>query len=133
MSIMQMISEHPDVAGHDNEALSLAVRHMMYCAAICNSCADACGAEDDSAERMDCIRRCMDCADVCTTGYRIGSRRTGDNEAVLKAFLEVCAQACEACAEHCEMHDDAHCRRCATMCRECAEDCRKAAASITPS
>ena len=132
MSIKEMIAEHPDVAGNDNAALTEAVRHAMYCAAICNSCADACTAEDDAADRYNCIRKCMDCADICLATTRVASRRSGENEAVLKALLEMCAQACDACAEHCEMHDDPHCARCAKMCRECAEDCRRAAASITP-
>lgn len=124
MSIKEMINEHPDVAGHLNEPLAEAVKHAMYCAAICNSCADACGAEE--GDRRDCIRSCMDCADVCTATYRVSSRRTGRNVIVLRNMLEVCASTCEACAEHCAMHDDAHCNRCEKMCRECAADCRKA-------
>ena len=43
MSIEKMIAEHPDVvrSGNYNESLGRAVKHAMYCAAICNSCADA--------------------------------------------------------------------------------------------
>lgn len=126
MSIKEMIAEHPDVAGHENDILSDAVRHAMYCAAICNSCADACMAEKNAAERAQCIRLCNDCSDICTTTYRVGSRRTGSNEAIIRSTLALCADACDACAEMCEMHDDAHCKRCAKMCRECAQDCRKA-------
>ena len=124
MSIKEMISEHPDVAGHLNEPLAEAVKHAMYCAAICNSCADACGAE--SMDMRDCIRKCMDCSDVCTATYRVATRRTGGNEPVLRAMLEMCVKACEECASECEKHDNAHCERCARMCRECAEDCKKA-------
>ena len=130
MSIKEMIAEHPDVAGHDNEYLGEAVRHAMYCAAICNSCADACAAEADVADRRECIRKCSDCADICAATARVAARRTGRNEAILKQMLEMCAAACDACAEHCEMHDDAHCKRCARMCRECAADCRKAAENL---
>src|SRR3546814_2852157 len=57
MSIAQMIAAHPDVAGKLNEPLALAVRHAMFCSAICTSCADAC-----IAEKMDlrqCIRACL--------------------------------------------------------------------------
>ncbi|MCK0167164.1 four-helix bundle copper-binding protein [Jannaschia sp. S6380] len=128
MSIKEMIAEHPEVAGHDNEYLGDAVRHAMYCAAICNSCADACAAEEEA--RGACIRLCADCSDICTATYRVGSRRTGRNEAVIRSMLELCAQACDACADMCEQHDDAHCRRCAKMCRECAADCRKAAQNL---
>ena len=130
MSIKEMIAEHPDVAGNENEALGQAVRYAMYCAAITNSCADACAAEPDAGERGPCIRLCLDASDACTAAYRMGSRRTGSNEAVLKATLELCVMACEECAKMCEMHDDAHCRRCATMCRETIEDCRKAIATF---
>ena len=70
MSIEKMIQEHPDVAasGDHNETLGLAVRHAMYCAAICNSCADAC-----SAEEMD-MRRASACAWIARTYAR---RHTG--------------------------------------------------------
>lgn len=130
MSIQSMIAEHPDVAGNENEALGLAVRHAMYAAAITNSCADACAAEPDVAERRDCIRMCSDTSDICTATYRVASRRTGSNEALLKSMLSLCVEACEACAGMCGHHDDDHCRRCAKMCRECAEDCRKAMTTI---
>ncbi|SFG55305.1 protein of unknown function [Palleronia marisminoris] len=130
MSIKEMIAEHPDVAGHENDILGDAVRHAMYCAAICNSCADACMAEKDAAERAQCIRLCNDCSDICTMTYRVASRRTGSNEAIIRSALQLCAEACDACAEMCEMHEDAHCKRCAKMCRECARDCRKAADNL---
>ena len=44
MSIKEMIREHPQVGSDYNEQLAEAVKHAMYCAAICNSCADACSA-----------------------------------------------------------------------------------------
>jgi len=124
MSIQEMISEHPDVAGNDNETLTEAVRHAMVCAAICNSCADACSAEEMDMRR--CIRLCMDCADVCTMVYRVASRRTDENRQLIRSVLAVCIEACQICEEECARHDHAHCRRCAQMCRECADDCRQA-------
>ncbi len=124
MSIEAMIAEHPQVRGDENAELGLAVKHAMYCAAICNSCADACVAEDMDMAR--CIRLCMDCADVCTATYRVASRRTDHNRQLIRTMLAVCIEACETCAEECERHDHAHCRRCAQMCRECARDCRAA-------
>ena len=130
MSVIEMISDHPDVDGHLNEKLATAVRHAMYCAAICNSCADACLAEEDVASRRDCIRKCLDCADICAATTRVASRRAGENVAVLRAMLEMCATACETCAEMCSHHDDEHCKRCAKMCRECAADCRTAAQNL---
>ena len=124
MSIKEMIKEHPDVGADYTEELGEAVKHAMYCAAICNSCADAC-----SAEEMDmraCIRVCSDCSDVCTALYRVASRRTAGNVPVIEATLQACITACRVCAEECEKHDNAHCRRCAKMCRECLEDCERA-------
>ena len=124
MSIAKMIAAHPDVAGSLNEPLALAVRHAMFCAAICNSCADAC-----SAEKMDmrqCIRTCMDCADICDATFKVAMRRTGSNELLLQEMLQLCVTACDICAEECAKHDNDHCRRCAEMCRECARDCRAA-------
>ena len=124
MSIMEMIKEHPDVGADFNEQLGKAIRHAMYCAAITNSCADAC-----SAEQMDmraCIRRCSDCSDVCTAFYRVATRRTAGDVGVIKSLLEACITACKVCAEECARHDNAHCRRCAQMCRECLDDCTKA-------
>lgn len=130
MSIEAMISEHPDVAGSGryNEPLALAVKHAMYCAAICNSCADAC-----LAEKMDmsqCIRLCLDCSDVCEATYRVATRRTGSNVEVIRSLLETCIRTCEICEAECAKHDDDHCRRCARMCRECADDCRRALESL---
>ena len=124
MSITEMIKEHPDVGADWNERLGEAVRHTMHCAAICNSCADAC-----SAEEMDmaaCIRTCIDCADICTATMRVAMRRTAGNVAVIEAQLRACITACEQCADECARHDTAHCRRCAQICRECAEDCLRA-------
>ena len=86
MSIRKMIALHPDVQGHHvNQPLGDAVHHLMYCAKMCLSCADAC-----SAEKMDmtqCIRSCLDCADVCEAACRVALRRTGSNEEVLRDVL----------------------------------------------
>lgn len=122
MSIEKMISEHPDVRGDFNASLALAVKHAMDCAAICNSCADACSGEEMEMRR--CIRLCSDCADVCTATYRIATRRTDENRQLIRTMLAACIEACETCAEECGRHDHAHCRRCAVMCQECARDCR---------
>ena len=128
MSIRKMIALHPDTQGHINQPLGDAVHHAMYCAKMCLSCADAC-----AAEKMDltqCIRVCSDCADMCEATARLGARRTGTNDEVLKETLELCARVCDWCAIECDKHDHEHCRLCAQICRECAEDCRKAALSI---
>ena len=124
MSIAKMIAAHPDVAGNLNEPLALAVRHAMFCAAICTSCADACVAEE--MDMRQCVRSCLDCADVCDMVMKVATRRTGSNEVVLREALQLCITTCDLCAEECAKHDNDHCRRCAEMCRECARDCRAA-------
>lgn len=124
MSIAEMIKSHPDVAGNLNEPLALAVRHAMFCSAICTSCADACGAE--KMDMRQCIRLCLDCADVCEATRKLGTRRTGSNELLLEEMLQLCVTACDLCAEECARHDNDHCRRCAEMCRECSRDCKAA-------
>jgi hypothetical protein len=124
MSIAKMISAHPDVAGNLNEPLALAVRHAMFCSAICTSCADACAAE--KMDMAQCIRTCLDCADVCTATFRLAARRTGNNDVLLEEMLQTCITACDICAEECARHEHEHCRICAEMCRECARDCRAA-------
>ena len=124
MSIAEMIADHPQVRGDEDPLLGQAVRHALFCAAICNSCADACSAED--GDMSQCIRSCSDCSDICTATYRTASRRTAGNVKLIENMFALCIEACERCAEECEKHDNAHCKRCATMCRETIEDCRKA-------
>ena len=126
MSIKEMIQDHPAVGGDYTEALGEAVKHAMYGAAIMNSCADACLAEDNASERAECIRRCLDASDACTAFYRMGSRRTGGNVKAIKAQGAATIVAVEQCHELCKMHDDAHCKRCTTMCEEVIADVQKA-------
>lgn len=128
MSIHQMISLHPDVAGDLNEPLATAARHAMFCSLMCTSCADACVAEE--MDMRQCIRTCLDCADVCEATSRLAVRRTGQNIEALRAMVGTCIHVCELCATECEQHDHEHCRLCATMCRECAEDCRTAMPTV---
>jgi hypothetical protein len=128
MSIARMFAAHPDVGGDLNEALALAVRHAMFCAAICTSSADACFAE--KMDMRQCIRTCLDCADVCDATFKVATRRTGSNEVLLQEMLQLCITACDICAEECESHDHEHCRLCAEMCRETARDCRAACETL---
>ncbi len=130
MSISKMIAAHPDVGGKVNEPLAKAVRHAMFCSALCTSCADACLAEEMVEHMRQCIRTCLDCADICAATAAVAARRTGSNEIVLCEMLQLCVTACDICAEECSRHDHEHCRLCAEMCRECARDCRAALEAI---
>lgn len=123
-----MIAAHPSVGGHINEPLAEAAKHAMYCAVICTSCADACSAEE--MDMRQCIRVCLDTADACTATARMAVRRTGENDAALRAMLRAVIDICAICADECDKHDHDHCKRCAQMCRECVEDCRSALATL---
>jgi len=132
MSVASIIAAHPDVrdniGGPFNEVLAQAVAIMSHCALICNSCADACAAEE--MDMQQCIRTCSDCADICAATSRVASRRTGSNEEVIRAMLEVCIHACEICANECARHDHEHCRICSEACRDCAARCRVALETV---
>lgn len=128
MSIRKMIALHPGAQGHVNQPLGDAVHHAMYCAKMSLSCADACLAEE--MDMTQCVRLCLDTADVCEAAARLGLRRSGSNDQVLREMLDFCARTCDACAAECESHEHEHCRLCAQICRECAQDCRNAALSI---
>ena len=117
MSIRKMIALHPNSKEHNNQPLGDAVHHLMYCSKMCLSCADACMAE--AMDMTQCIRLCLDCSDICEATARLGLRRTGDDQPMLRELLE-----------QCERHDHEHCKLCAQICRECAADCRNAVASI---
>ena len=70
MSIRKMIALHPDVQGHVNQPLGDAVHHLMYCARMCLSCADACAAEEMDMTPVHPL--CLDCADVCEATGKLG-------------------------------------------------------------
>lgn len=132
MHVEEMVSTHPDVKGQVNRELLTAIEACYDCAQTCTSCADACLAEEMVAQLRQCIRLNEDCADICTAAARLGTRRTGSNEAVIRQVLEACVTACGACAAECERHasQHEHCRVCAEACRWCENACRTAAATI---
>lgn len=128
MSVRKMIALHPSAHGHVNEPMAQAAKHAAYCALFCTSCADACSAEE--MDMAQCIRTCLDCADICTAASKIAMRQTADDDAMVRAVLTACMDACFLCAAECDKHDHEHCRLCATMCRECGDDCREALATL---
>ena len=128
MNAHEMIRTHPHVQGNLSEALVRLIEGTFACAQGCTACADACLGEEQVANLRQCIRLNLDCADICGATGKMASRRTGSNEAILRATIEACAASCRACAEECakhaEMHE--HCRICADTCRRCAEACEAA-------
>lgn len=132
MSLQQIISTHPDVKGSANDALIRCLEECYNCASVCTVCADACLAEEMVQHLTQCIRLNLDCADVCFAAGKIGSRRAGSNEGLIRRQLEVCAEACRLCAEECEKHAGMHehCRICAESCRRCEQACHAAIATF---
>lgn len=132
MQLREIIAAHPDVRGRTNDTLIACIEECLACAPACISCADACLREDMVADLRQCIRLNLDCADLCFAAGKIGTRRTGTDEAVIISTLQACAQACLACAEECERHAEMHehCRICAEFCRACEMACLQAERSI---
>lgn len=132
MQVQEMISTHPDVQGSVNTVLLRCIEECFECAQACVSCADACLAEDAVAELIQCIRLNLDCADICNVTGHLATRRTGSNEGVLRAAIELCAIACRECGQECERHaaHHEHCRICAEVCRRCETTCMEAASGI---
>jgi hypothetical protein len=128
MQTKEMIATHPDVRGNVNQVLIDAIDAASACAQTCTSCADACLAEAMVAQLRQCVRLNLDCADVCDAFARLGSRRTGSNEEVIRKLLDACISACRLCAEECERHASKHehCRVCAESCRQCESACQNA-------
>ena len=132
MQTKEMIATHPDVRGNVNQALIEAIDAAHACAQTCTSCADACLAEEMVAQLRQCIRLNLDCADVCEAVARLGSRRTGSNEDVIRKLLDACLTACRLCGEECQRHASRHehCRVCADACRLCERACQSALATM---
>ena len=125
----------PALNGPVNTDLPRSIEECLDCAQTCTSCADACLGEAHFAELRQCIRLNLDCADLCAATAAIASRRTGANDAVLKAVLLACREACRACGAECGRHASMHehCQVCADACRRCEEACMAAAEGITSS
>jgi hypothetical protein len=132
MHAQEMISAHPLVRGNTNDKLIQCVEECYHCAQTCVICADACLGEEMVQELTQCIRLDLDCADICKAAGAIASRRTGSNEAVIRAVLSACEEACRVCAEECERHapHHEHCRICAETCRRCEAACRAAVQTL---
>jgi hypothetical protein len=130
-----MIRTHPAVNGRVDANLLRCIEECLDCAQTCTSCADACLGESNVSDLRRCIRLNLDCADLCTATAAIASRCTGSNDAVLKAVILACRDACNACAAECESHASMHehCRVCAETCRRCEAACTTAAGGVRPS
>ncbi|MEO0501003.1 MAG: four-helix bundle copper-binding protein [Pseudomonadota bacterium] len=125
MSIAKMLAAHPDVDGHVNDPLAETVRHAMWTAALATSNADACVAEEHIIKMRQCFRKSSDLADVATMFASLATRRTGSNQAVLKAAMSLLKTAAEECRDETARHDHDHCARMNTMCEELLADIEK--------
>src|SRR5437762_13657783 len=122
MSIRKMLALHPNARGHVNQPLGDAIHHLMYCARMCRSCADASLAED--MDMTQCIRLCLDCADICDATANAALRQTGHHAQILRELLELCARTCDEYAAESAKHDSEHCKVNAQSCRQRDIDCR---------
>lgn len=132
MHAQAMISTHPHVQGKTDDALIRCIEECYDCTQTCTSCADACLGEANVKDLTQCIRANLDCADLCAATGAVATRRTGSNEAVIRAMLEACALACDICGQECARHGAMmkHCRVCADACRTCEQSCRNALRSM---
>jgi hypothetical protein len=132
MNAEQMISTHPEVRGNVSRLLVQCSEQCFACYQICISCADACVAEEAVQKLRQCIRLDLDCADICAATGALATRRTGSNEEMLRATLDLCAMACSRCADECDRHAGMHqhCRICAETCRQCEQACRNAMSEV---
>ena len=128
MLVNEMIESHPDVQGNVNAQLVAAIVAAYRCAQACTACADACLGEEMVAGLRQCIRLDLDCADLCTAAAAMASRRTGNNQMMMRMTLEACAEACRLCVEECARHagEHEHCRICMQACQTCERVCREA-------
>ena len=127
----QMLEASPQQPLFDHEALARCIDACFDCAQACAACADACLGEEDVAELKRCISLNALCADVCATTGAALSRQLAMNKELVRALLDVCAQACLSCGDECERHAGMHehCRVCADACRVCERSCRELAST----
>ena len=132
MRVAEMISKHPHVEGHLNDPLARAIEELYFCAQVCTSCADACLGEDNVANLTQCIRLNLDCADACVAVGSIATRRTGSNEEVIRAALQLAIEATRKCGAHCGEHASMmeHCRVCHESCEAARKACEDAIGSM---
>ncbi len=115
----------PDLAG--------ALGTFAEAAGLANTCADACLAEADVADLVDCIALDRLVSDSCELAGRVLGRRllVGAEQHVLALVLA----AAEACAKECNRHGTvhAHCGACAAACERAASVARALSDPVGPS
>ncbi|MEU0236106.1 four-helix bundle copper-binding protein [Nocardiopsis sp. NPDC006198] len=131
-TVGQILYTHPEDPEGVGVKITACVEACGECAQVCTVCADACLGEETVADLVACVRTDLDCADMCAVTGRAVSRRTGEEDDVLRLLLEACAEACRKCAEECERHagEHEHCRLCAEACRRCEQACRELLAAL---
>ncbi|WP_435107416.1 four-helix bundle copper-binding protein [Nocardiopsis synnemataformans] len=134
MSVVeQMLDTRPDRRGDGvEEKVRSCIEACGACAQACVLCADACLGERAVAELVACVRLDMDCADVCESTQRVLSRRTGEDDTLVRVLVKACAEACRLCGEECDRHaaQHEHCWVCAEACRRCECACRELLAAL---
>ncbi len=124
-SILDAHPHHAQMAS--TPGFAAAITACLDCVQVCNTCADACIAENKATTLQRCIRLDLDCAAICNATATLLSRAYEPDARVLRAQLQACLAACVACAEECERHSRnmEHCRICAEVCRICERACQQ--------
>ncbi len=134
MSVVeQMLDTRSDRRGDGiEEKVRACIEACGACAQACVLCADSCLGERAVAELVACVRLDLDCADVCESTQRVLSRRTGEDDALVRVLVKACAEACRLCGEECDRHaaQHEHCWVCAEACRRCECACRELLAAL---
>ena len=127
--VADIIATNPASVALPTDQLAACIASCVECASVCETCADACLAEDMVAELRDCIRLDLACRALCAATAQVLNHAAGLPAEVIESTIAACAQACAACAEECERHADMHehCRLCAEACRRCEQACRQLA------
>ncbi|MES2639444.1 MAG: four-helix bundle copper-binding protein [Myxococcota bacterium] len=123
-----ILNAHPNHARMESiPGFAAAITACLDCTIVCNSCADACVAEDKLKMLQRCIRLDLDCSAICAATATMLSHAYDADARVLRAQLQACLTACVACAEECERHARTmeHCRICAETCRTCERACQQ--------
>ncbi len=107
----QMLEAHPQPRAVDHATLAIAIDALGDAVSAATSCADACLAESNVADMVDCVRACQDAADVAGALARILAR-TGPTPVGSRSLVGAAAKLLGEAASIADSHGqhDKHCR-----------------------
>lgn len=107
----QMLEAHPQPRGVDHATLAIAIEALNDVVTAATSCADACLAESNVADMVDCARACQDAADVAGALARVLAR-TGPTPQGTRSLVNATAKLLGEAGAIADRHGqhDKHCR-----------------------